>query len=148
MGIQDHVQKIQEKVLEGRDISFEEALSLAKITKYEDLLKLFTAANKVKEKFRNDKVDLCALTNAKSGSCSEDCAFCAQSAHNKTEVKTYSLIDVEEILKHAEKAVVNKAHRFCIVTSGCTINEEELGEICTAIRAIKNKFPHLKMDAS
>jgi biotin synthase len=44
--------------------------------------------------------------------------------------------------------VANKTHRFCIVTSGCTVNEEELEEICAAIRAIKNKFPHLKMDAS
>jgi biotin synthase len=146
--MQDITQKVEKKLLQGQDISFEQALCLAKITKYQDLLKLFMAADKVKEKFRSNRVDLCALTNAKSGACSEDCAFCAQSSHSNTEVKTYPLIHTEEILSQAEKAVANKTHRFCIVTSGCSVNEEELKEICTAIRLIKNKFPHLKMDAS
>ncbi|MDD5006280.1 MAG: biotin synthase BioB [Candidatus Omnitrophica bacterium] len=146
--MQKIIEKIEEKVLQEKDLSFDESLALAGITEYEDLFRLFMAANSVKEKFRSDSVDLCALTNAKSGSCPENCAFCAQSAHSKTKAKTYPLINAEEILKHAEKAVVNKTHRFCIVTSGCSVNEEELKEICKAIRLIKNKFPHLKMDAS
>ena len=82
--MRDTIQKIQEKVLNGGGLSFDEALSLAKITAYEDLFRLFTLADEVREKFRSDIVDLCALTNAKSGSCPENCAFCAQSSHNNT----------------------------------------------------------------
>ncbi|MDD5292121.1 MAG: biotin synthase BioB [Candidatus Omnitrophica bacterium] len=148
MDTQITIQKIQDKALKGQKLTFEEALSLTGITDYEDLFKLFTAADEVREKFRSDRVDLCALTNAKSGSCPENCSFCAQSSHSSTQVKTYPLINVEEILKHADKAVASKTHRFCIVTSGCSVNDEELKEICAAIRRIKEKYPYLKMDAS
>ncbi|MDD5355510.1 MAG: biotin synthase BioB, partial [Candidatus Omnitrophica bacterium] len=80
MDTQITIQKIQDKALKGQKLTFEEALSLTGITDYEDLFKLFTAADEVREKFRSDRVDLCALTNAKSGSCPENCSFCAQSS--------------------------------------------------------------------
>ena len=148
MGNIDMIRKIEERILQSGELSFREALSLIEIEDKKELERLFVAANRIREKFRGRRVDLCSLVNAKSGNCSQDCAFCAQSAHSSTTVSTYPLISAEEILSRATQAYFNKAHRFCIVTSGCFVEEDEFREIFKAIRLIKNKFPDLKMDAS
>lgn len=148
MGDTDMIRKVEERILQGGDLSFEEALILVEIEDKKELESLFIAANRIREKFRGRKVDLCSITNAKSGNCSQDCSFCAQSAHSNTKVNVYPLISAEEILSRASQASLNKAHRFCIVTSGCFVEEDEFKEICKAIGLIKNKFPTLKMDAS
>lgn len=139
---------IEKRILSGGELTFKQALALIEISEESQLQVLFSVANKVREKFRGKRVDLCSIANAKSGDCSQDCAFCAQSAHSKTEVNTHPLISVEEIVNRAKEAFVNKAHRFCIVTSGCFVEEKEFKEICKAIRLIKEEFPSLKMDAS
>jgi len=148
MGIQDKIKDIEAKILSGRDLSFDEADSLIKINEACDLQALFETANRVREKFRGDRVDLCSITNAKSGNCSQDCAFCAQSSHHNTKANTYPFVSVEEILERAKHAFDSKAHRFCIVTSGCFVDEKELQEICRVVTLIKKNFPTLKMDAS
>jgi len=58
----------------------------------------------VRKKYRGDKVELCAIVNAKSGQCSEDCSFCAQSSRYKTDSPVYPLVDKDEILKKAIEA--------------------------------------------
>ncbi len=78
-------------VLEGKNISFEEACLLAE-TAAGELPALLAAANRIREKFAGKKVDLCAIVNAKSGKCSEDCKYWAQSAHHNTEVDVYTLL--------------------------------------------------------
>jgi biotin synthase len=142
------IKEIEQKILSGGEISFEEAVSLSGMADKKEIERLFAAANKIKERFRGRRVDLCSITNAKSGNCSQDCSFCAQSAHSKTEVSIYPLIPAEEMLSRAKQVFLNKAHRFCIVTSGCFVGEDDFKEICKAIRSIKNNFPSLKMDAS
>lgn len=148
MSIKDMIKDIEQRILSGGDISFNEALSLIEIEDQEQLQGLLTAANNIREKFRGKKVDLCSITNAKSGDCSQDCSFCAQSVHNKSEVNAYPLTTSQEILNQAKQAFRNKAHRFCIVTSGCFVEKGEFLEICKVIRLIKKNFPTLKMDAS
>lgn len=142
------INNIKKRILQGRDLTLDEALSLIEIKDFDDLEALFTAANEIREHFRGNKVDLCSITNAKSGDCPEDCAFCAQSAHNETKTEVYPLISVDEILKRVKNAYNLGAHRFCIVTSGCSVNEREFNDICKAIKLIKNNFPRLKIDAS
>lgn len=142
------IKAIEERILAGGELSFDEAITLLKINEKEQLEGLFSAANKVKERFRGKRVDLCSITNAKSGNCSQDCSYCAQSAHNKTEVDVFSLAKAEDMLERAREAFNSRAHRFCIVTSGCFVEEDEFKEICRAIRLIKENFPSLRMDAS
>jgi len=139
---------IERKILAGKDITFEQAYYLVEEQDERTLQYIYSAANRLRHHFRGNRVDLCAITNAKSGSCSEDCAFCSQSAHHNTNVKVYPLLPIKEIIKRALKAVRNKTHRFCIVTSGCKVNKDELELICQTIRTLKQKFPHLKIDAS
>ncbi len=113
------------------------ALSMSE-RKGTDLYDLFSLANRVRDKFRGNKVDLCSIVNAKSGSCSEDCSYCAQSAHNKSGAKIYPLLQKEKIIQAAASAKDKNVKRFCVVTSGKKPSKHELEEICTFISGVKD----------
>ncbi len=102
------------------------------------IVDLFALANRVREKFNGNKIDLCSIINAKSGACPEDCSFCAQSAHNKTDAGTYPLINKKEILDAASAAKEKGIKRFCIVTSGKKPSKKELDNICEYISGLRN----------
>ena len=99
-----------------------------------DLLYL---ANRTRAKFRGKRIDLCSIVNAKSGSCPEDCSFCAQSLSNRTDTDTYPLLKKDEILNAAASARDNMVRHFCIVTSGKKVSDKELDDICEIISGIK-----------
>ncbi|MBU0687676.1 MAG: biotin synthase BioB [Candidatus Margulisbacteria bacterium] len=102
------------------------------------LLKLIQRANQVREQFIGKNFELCGIVNAKSGHCSEDCKFCAQSSHHKSEISVYPLIAKEEIIDAARAAKTNGAKKFGIVTSGNRLDQKELVTIAEAITEIKN----------
>lgn len=108
------VSDFKNKVLNGEKIIREEALELYIM----DFKELTEAANEIREKFCNNKVDLCSIINGKSGKCSENCTYCAQSKHFKTGVNEYPLLAYEEIEKVALENEGEGVHRFSIVTSG------------------------------
>ncbi len=145
--IREFIGDITERILSDGDIYLKDAEALLSIDG-KDLECLFNNATKIREHFRGRKVSLCSITNAKSGNCPEDCAFCAQSNHRNTNAPGYTLISPEEMLKRAEEVIKYKTHRFCLVTSGCKLSEDELERICMGLRLIKNKFPELRLDAS
>ncbi|WP_300331457.1 biotin synthase BioB [Fusobacterium sp.] len=99
------------------DITKEEALELTNL-KGKDLIKLFSIANEIREKFCGNKIETCTITNAKSGKCSEDCKFCAQSEKYDTHIKTYPLKNLEILKEECKEAINHKSDRFAIVTSG------------------------------
>lgn len=137
MNNKDRILKLEEKVLEGGEISFDDGLFLIGLGA-QDLLQLYASANNIRHHFCGDKVYLCAITNAKSGACSEDCSFCAQSARNPTEINTYSLQDTPAILNASREAADNGASSFGIVTAWKGIKKgKTLDKICDAIRQIK-----------
>ncbi len=113
------------------------ALDLTRL-KGSEIFELFASANKLRVNHRGNKVDLCSIVNAKSGACSEDCFFCAQSAYSRTDVEAYPLFTGEKILKAAVSAKENGVRRFCIVTSGKRPSERELNEICGFISEIRD----------
>jgi biotin synthase len=118
------------------NIDKKNALALSSL-KGGKLYELFVSANLIRKKFRGNKVDLCSIVNAKSGACPEDCSFCAQSAHNKSDVKVYPLFDKEKIMNAAVSAKKYGVRRFCIVTSGKKPSERELNKICSFINKLK-----------
>ncbi len=142
------IENLKKKVLAGGEITFDEAERLSNLPAAE-LPSFLNAANSIREKYRGNIINLCAITNAKSGNCPEDCAFCSQSSHHNADIPEYPLISAGEILSRAREAAKVKTNRFCIVISGRGISESsELNTICEAIRKIKNEFPNLKIDAS
>jgi biotin synthase len=113
------------------------ALILSEI-KGTEVFDLFVSANRIRAEFHGNNVDLCSIINAKSGACPEDCSFCAQSAHSKTNTEVYPLINQERILEAATSTRKNGVKRFCIVTSGKKPSDKELDEICNFISALKD----------
>ncbi|GAE88825.1 biotin synthase [Acetivibrio straminisolvens JCM 21531] len=126
-------------------ITFEEAMELSK-GKVEDQ-KLFLLADKLCKKNMGYKVDLCSIINAKSGGCSENCKFCAQSGHFNTGVKIYPLIDIDDVLKEAKENEKEGVHRFSLVTSGKIVSDEEFEKILR-IYSVLRKETNLKLCAS
>ncbi len=128
---------ICDSVLQGVNIDLATASQLASM-KDADLWDLFAAANRVRERFRGRTVDICSIVNAKSGACTEDCAYCAQSTHHSTDAPVYPLISVDRMAEAAASARRNGANRFCIVTSGRGIeSQEDLEIIAQGIRRVR-----------
>ncbi len=125
------------RVLAGESIEKDVAERLTQI-KREHLLLLFYYADKIRRQFRGDRVRMCSIINAKSGACSENCAFCAQSAHFKdAPVQVYPLVETDTIRHAAELAAKDGASEFGIVISGWGIrNDEEMREIGEAIQTV------------
>jgi len=131
MGLQALIQEI----LEGKELGQQEALGLFE----EDFIDLLRGATQVRRHFFGRGVKLCAIVNAKSGRCPEDCAFCAQSAHHRAEIEIYPLMAPEEILQRAKEAEGMGARRFSIVISGRTPSDRELRRIAEAISMIRQE---------
>lgn len=112
------IQKLTAQALKGQPATRDEAGRILGIAQQADIMLLLAHANLVRQHFHGDTIDLCAIVNAKSGRCSEDCAFCAQSAHFKTAVQEYPLLSTADIICAAEHCVQHNTHRFSIVTSG------------------------------
>jgi len=93
---------------------------------------LFAAADQVRRRYFEDRVDPCTLMNIKSGGCSEDCAFCSQSAHNRADVRVQSLSDPQEIISRCREAW-SKNLPFCVVSSGRRVSRDEFQAICKAL---------------
>lgn len=128
--------KVRSDVFEGRDLSYEDALRLAELPV--TLVPYLAAiANEIREKFAGNKIESCALLNIKSGNCSEDCKFCAQSGHYKTDSPVYPQISVEEIVAQAKSAEAMGATEFCMVSSGWgATNPKEFETVLEATRRI------------
>ncbi len=96
---------------------------------------LFPGAGMLREKYFGRKISLCTITNAKSGKCSEDCAFCAQSSFHGT-AQEYPLKSWSELAEIGECAAGNSQSRFSMVTSGRSLSSGEIQEIARAIRRL------------
>jgi len=103
------------------------------------LKELVAQADEVRRKFMGNKLDLCNILNARSGLCSEDCKFCAQSARHHATVPAYPLKEKKEMIEAAQRAKAIGAERFGIVTSGNRLTSKELSMVAQAISEIKNK---------
>lgn len=114
--------QVLDRILSGGAIERSEALILSR-AQGADRIDLLAAANRVRERFRGAGVDICSIVNARSGACSEDCRYCAQSSHYRTDAPVYDLIEPARMEEAARGAKENGARRFCIVTSGRGIDD-------------------------
>ncbi|NOY39199.1 MAG: biotin synthase BioB [Nitrospirae bacterium] len=128
--------ELKERLLNGGEVSEEEASFLADDTAV-PLHTLFEAATSIRERFRGNRVDLCSIVNAKSGNCTEDCAYCAQSTRHRTSISVYPWMGQGEIFRRAKEARLSGAKRFCIVTSGKRVSGEEIKVIASAVGEIR-----------
>lgn len=131
-----NIRAIEEKVSAGRQITRHEAAYLSS-RGGEDIFALFAAAGKIRNRFRKNRVDLCSIINAKSGACSEDCSYCAQSAKSRADIQSFALLEKAQVLEKALEAKQGGARRFCVVTSGKKPSARDLGKIADMVSGVR-----------
>ncbi len=131
-----YILQLLQKIEKNKSITKDDAFFVLGLEKF-FLPDLFFVASSVRRKFFDNKIATCSIINAKSGKCSEDCKYCAQSSHFNTKINTYNLKSREYIL---QKAVEENSIslRFSIVTSGKKPTKTELKEIGKAIESFKS----------
>ena len=105
-----------------------------------ELLPLLYAAFKVREKYFGKNVKIHILNNVKSGNCSENCHYCAQSHEADNEIEKYPVKTREEIIQGACDATNGWAFRYCMVFSGSRQSPANIDFICDVVSEIKEKY--------
>ncbi len=127
------IEESKEIVLSGGQVSKADAFALYNAP----LDALSAAADDIRRAFCNNRFDLCTIINGKSGRCSEDCQFCAQSAHHATTITTYPLLSKDAILADARRQAAQGVLRYSIVTAGRRLSDDEIDAMCEVVRAIR-----------
>lgn len=129
-------EELKQKIYAGADITRDEALALVNVP----LEELTAAANEIREKVCENRFDMCTIVNGKCGRCPEDCKYCAQSAHYRTDCQeTYPLLSTEELVKGARYNKEQGVLRYSIVTSGRRLSDAEVEQVCGSIREIRRQ---------
>ena len=118
-------------------LSREEALAILN-TPDDQLDDLIARAEKLRRKYKGNHVSIHILTNARSGNCSQDCAYCAQSCRSTADIEKYKWVSDEKLYK--DNDFVNEHHlsRHCIGLSGMKFTDEEIEENTPTNKTVTN----------
>lgn len=129
------LEKMKNDILQGQLINKQNALAISRMP----LDALTSAANNIREHFCGNIFDICTIVNGKSGKCSENCKYCAQSSFYNTQIEEYPLLSTEVLLKQAKYNDEREVLRYSIVTSEKKINDTEVNKVCESIKLIKKQ---------
>ena len=133
----EQIAQLGRKVLSGGKLTREEGLWLFSLENEADIIDLMSWANRVRQKYKGNKVHLCSIVNAKAGACSENCSFCAQSAAYQTASPRYGFVDPEPVLEAAEEANRHGVTAVGLVAAWKGLNEGPmLDEVCERIKEL------------
>lgn len=120
----------------------EEAIEILN-TPDDKLEELIKRAEVLRRKYKGNHVSIHILTNARSGNCSQDCFYCAQSSRSKADIDEYKWVSDEKL--YADNDFVNEHNlsRHCIGLSGMQFTDEEIEELAKKIRKMKEDGTHL-----
>ncbi len=124
-----NIKKLKEKILSGEKLTSKEALSLCDIEASQQQ-ELWDAAEEITAALCDKTFDSCSIINARSGKCPEDCKWCAQSAHYKTKIDTYALVDHDECMRVANLNRKAGIKRLSLVASGRKMHGKEFDILC------------------
>lgn len=137
--------KLADEIIGGKRLKRDEDLTFFFDADLETLCK---GADKIREKLCGNHVSLCSIINGKSGKCSENCKFCAQSAHNCTGVNEYGFLNNDEILKECKNNESKGVHRFSIVTAGRTLSDEDFEKAVSAYSLLNKECNNISLCGS
>jgi biotin synthase len=131
----DRIAGLGRRVLEGGHITRAEGRWLFSLENTADIVDLLSWANRIRERFKGNKIHLCSIVNAKAGACSENCSFCAQSSFYQTGSPKYGFIEPEPVNEAADEANKNSVTAVGLVAAWKGLNEGPmLDEVCDRIR--------------
>lgn len=112
------IDEITQRVLSGGETSAAEGQWLLGL--HHDYLPwLMAGADRIRKTNRGDEIEVCAISNVRSGNCSENCSFCSQSGHHKnTTAPVYGFIESEDLTQQAQRAREWGASDFGVVSKG------------------------------
>lgn len=138
-------EQITDEIIGGRRLTREDDVSFLL---HGDLEELKLCADRIRRELCGNRVDLCTIINGRSGGCSENCKFCAQSAHHAAETKQYSFLDIPEIVEECRKNEKNGAHKFSIVTAGRSLSPHDFAQAVQAYRTMHEECQEISLCAS
>jgi len=130
------IEKVLKHIQNGGQIDFGQAHDLMTRT---DTRLLCEGADRLRKFFHKNAFDLCSIINARSGRCSEDCKFCAQSVHYQTDIDTYEAISADEALMQAEDNDKHGVKRISLVTAGRSVSDKLLDEFGRIYQRIEER---------
>ena len=130
------IDALTQRILDGGEISAEEGRWLLGLD-HDYLSWLMAGADRIRKTFRGDEIEVCAISNVRSGNCSENCSFCSQSGHHKTAAPVYDYIPSEELVAQARRARSWGVSDFGVVSKGWGVRSDrerrQLGEYFNAM---------------
>lgn len=100
---------------------------------------LCTQADRIRERCCGDVFEICSIMNVKSGRCSEDCKYCAQSKWWNAEVACYPFAGEDEIFAQGKRDAESGSRRFSLVASGTRVGEADVERACAAARRLREE---------
>lgn len=131
------INELASKIINGFRLSRGDDLSFFKNCNLDELT---AAADKIREHFKGENVDLCTIINGRSGRCGENCKFCAQSVHNHTGCEEYSFLDEDKIIEVAKSNQDEGVNRFAIVTAGKALSGEDFDKAIHAYERMNKEL--------
>lgn len=123
-------------------LSREDALAILN-TPDESLEELVSFAETFRRKYKGNHVSIHILTNTRSGNCSQDCAYCAQSCRSKADIDKYKWVADEKLYEDNDFVKEHHLSRHCIGLSGMKFTDAEIEVLAEKIRKMKADGTHL-----
>jgi biotin synthase len=135
--VYQRIDDITQRVLTDGTMTAEEGRWMIRLD-HDYLPWLMAGADRLRKTFRGDEVEVCAISNVRSGNCSENCSFCGQSGHHQTSSPKYNYIPAEQLVEQARRAREWGASDFGVVSKGWGVRGDkertQLREYFSAMR--------------
>lgn len=126
--------ELAKKIIDGYRLTREDDLSIFETAPLDELCE---GADLIRQKLCDNKVDLCTIINGRGGRCSEDCKFCAQSAHHHTSCAEFPMLDTDTVLEDCKKREADGVHAYSIVTAGRSVDGAELDLLVETYKVLR-----------
>ena len=135
--VYQRIDDITQRILSGGTMPAEEGRWMIRLD-HDYLPWLMAGADRLRKTFRGDEVEVCAISNVRSGNCSENCSFCGQSGHHQTSAPKFNYIPAEQLVEQARRAREWGASDFGVVSKGWGVRGDkertQLREYFSAMR--------------
>jgi biotin synthase len=118
------IDSITQRILDGGDMSVAEGQWMIRLDQ-NYLPWLMAGADRIRKTFRGNDIEVCAISNVRSGNCSENCSFCSQSGHHDTNAPVYNYISSEQLSEQAQRARQWGASDFGVVSKGWGVRSQK-----------------------